>query len=71
MKKKFDIKKFSEGLQKDGSKKEIDSSEETRLVPSYTEGMFKLVSTDEIIRKNIRGNALKVLNESWGKSINQ
>ena len=71
MKKNFDVKQFSEGLQKDGSKKEIDSSEETRLVPSYTEGMFKLVSTDENIRKKLRGNALKVLNEAWGKSINQ
>ena len=71
MKKKFDINQFSTGLQKDGSKKEIDSSEETRLVSSYTEGMFKLVSTDENIRKKLWGSALKVLNESWGKSINQ
>ena len=71
MKKYFDIKQFSAGLQRDRRKKEIDSSEETILVSPFTEGMFKLVSTDEIIRKNLRGNALKVLNEAWRKSINQ
>ena len=37
----------------------------------FNEGMFKFVYTDEIIKKNLRGSALKVLNEAWGKSINQ
>ncbi len=71
MKKKFNSIQFYAGLQKDGSKKEIDSSEETILMSPFTEGMFKFVYTDEIIKKNLRGSALKVLNEAWGKSINQ
>ena len=69
MKKNIDTKQFSAELQKDGSKKEIDSSEKTMLMSPFTEGMFKFIFTDEIIKKNLRENALKVLNEAWGKSI--
>lgn len=71
MKKNIDIKQSFAVLQIDGSKNEITNSEESMLMTPFTEGMFKLVSTDEFIRKNLRGSALKVLNEAWGKSINQ
>ena len=71
MKKNFNSKQFFARLQKDGIKKEIDSSEEKMLVSPFTDEMFKFVFTDEIIRKNLLSNALKVLNEAWGKSFNQ